>query len=151
MLKLKKKAEAKAEKEKSGAPSKCSKNCGNFGSAKFHGLCSQCYSKTRTEAKQTWKRHWTLAIIKLRAMRRFAAGKRPVQEHRNRCWRCSRRIGITGIECRCGYVFCGKHRYANEHECKFDHRAAHRAKLAKENKEVKANKFEKIPGQEEDS
>jgi hypothetical protein len=33
---------------------------------------------------------------------------RPVQKNRTRCFTCSKKVGLTGFECRCSYVFCGK-------------------------------------------
>jgi len=95
--------------------------------------------------KVTWKKRLTIAMVKLRAVRRFTVlPKKPVQKHPNRCWKCQKKIGITGIECRCGYIFCAAHRYANEHDCDFDVKELQRKKLAKENREVKGEKFEKI-------
>lgn len=33
-----------------------------------------------------------------------------------RCFACNKKVGITGFECRCRYIFCGIHRYAEEHD-----------------------------------
>ena len=33
-----------------------------------------------------------------------------VQENRKRCFNCTKKVGLTGLECKCGYVFCSKHR-----------------------------------------
>ncbi|RHX99543.1 hypothetical protein DYB36_010702 [Aphanomyces astaci] len=61
------------------------------------------------------------------------AEKLPVQTNKARCWACNKKVGLTGIECRCGYVYCGTHRYADQHECSFDHKAVDMAELAKRN------------------
>ncbi|KAG2331899.1 hypothetical protein Bca52824_003079 [Brassica carinata] len=61
-----------------------------------------------------------------------------------RCLTCRRRVGITGFRCRCGYVFCGTHRYAEQHECTFDFKRVGKEKIAKANPIVKAEKLEKI-------
>mmetsp|Transcript_49016 Transcript_49016/g.106758 ORF Transcript_49016/g.106758 Transcript_49016/m.106758 type:complete len:222 (-) Transcript_49016:260-925(-) len=53
------------------------------------------------------------------------------QQDTGRCWACRKKIGLSGIRCRCGYVFCSKHRYAEDHECTFDHQEFHRLELAK--------------------
>ena len=37
-----------------------------------------------------------------------------LQTKRDRCWTCKKKTGLTGFECRCGFVFCGTHRYADE-------------------------------------
>ncbi|KAG7572726.1 Zinc finger AN1-type [Arabidopsis suecica] len=61
-----------------------------------------------------------------------------------RCLTCRRRVGITGFRCRCGFVFCGTHRYAEKHECSFDFKRIGKDKIAKANPIVKADKLEKI-------
>ncbi|ESQ51210.1 hypothetical protein EUTSA_v10017328mg [Eutrema salsugineum] len=61
-----------------------------------------------------------------------------------RCLTCRRRVGITGFRCRCGFVFCGTHRYAEQHECSFDFKRIGKEKIAKANPIVKAEKLEKI-------
>lgn len=61
-----------------------------------------------------------------------------------RCLTCRRRVGITGFRCRCGFVFCGTHRYAELHECSFDFKRIGKDKIAKANPIVKADKLEKI-------
>ncbi|WZY82546.1 zinc finger A20 and AN1 domain-containing stress-associated protein 3 [Brassica rapa] len=61
-----------------------------------------------------------------------------------RCLTCRRRVGITGFRCRCGFVFCGTHRYAEQHECTFDFKRVGKEKIAKANPIVKADKLEKI-------
>jgi len=48
------------------------------------------------------------------------AKERPVQVKTSRCWSCNKKIGLTGFRCRCGYVFCGTHRYEDAHECDFN-------------------------------
>jgi predicted nucleic acid binding AN1-type Zn finger protein len=59
--------------------------------------------------------------------------EKPVQKNRKRCWECKKKVGLTAIECRCGFVFCGSHRYADQHACTFDYKAADRAELARRN------------------
>jgi len=48
------------------------------------------------------------------------------------------------FKCKCGYVFCTKHRIAEEHDCQFDYHEVQRAKIAKENQKVKNNQLEKM-------
>ncbi|GAB4856438.1 hypothetical protein Ancab_014353 [Ancistrocladus abbreviatus] len=62
----------------------------------------------------------------------------------NRCLTCRKRIGLTGFKCRCGSMFCGSHRYPEEHGCTFDYRKVGKAEIAKANPVVKGQKLEKI-------
>ena len=68
-----------------------------------------------------------------------APDERPVQKNISRCWSCKKKIGLTGFKCRCGYVFCGTHRYAEAHACDFDHKALGREILTKNNPLVQAS------------
>ncbi|CAM9468521.1 unnamed protein product [Discosporangium mesarthrocarpum] len=60
-----------------------------------------------------------------------AGATRPVQRNRKRCFTCSKKVGYTGIACRCNYVFCALHRYPEQHDCTFDFKAADRSALKK--------------------
>lgn len=129
-LGIKSTAKAAASEPVPGGSKKCVRNCGLFGSDKMQGMCSQCFKKTRL----TWKQRFRRAIVKLRAVHRFNLGKRPAQKHKNRCFvdSCKRKLGILGIECRCGYIFCPEHRYPNKHGCTFDLKKLHQQKLTKD-------------------
>lgn len=53
-------------------------------------------------------------------------------KHHRRCSSCSKKVGLTGgLECKCGQLFCSKHRYPESHSCSFDFKNAERAQLAK--------------------
>lgn len=62
----------------------------------------------------------------------------------NRCSRCQRRVGLTGFRCRCGDLFCSRHRYTDAHDCSFDYKAAGREEISKANPVVRAAKIIKI-------
>ncbi|MFS7977330.1 putative transcription regulator A20-like family [Helianthus anomalus] len=38
----------------------------------------------------------------------------------NRCSGCRKRVGLTGLRCRCGDLFCSEHRYSDRHDCSED-------------------------------
>jgi len=56
---------------------------------------------------------------------------------------CKKRIGLTGIECRCGKRFCGVHRYAEDHECTFDYKSIAKNLIENQTK-VQTQKISKI-------
>lgn len=68
--------------------------------------------------------------------------KKKKQKNRSRCFECRKKIGLTGIECRCGYVFCGVHRYADKHSCDFDYKSFDRTNLEKKNAKASFEKLE---------
>lgn len=53
------------------------------------------------------------------------------EEKKRKCPVCFKKIGIFGIECRCGLFFCSLHRYPDQHNCTFDFKQ-HDKKLLKE-------------------
>ena len=58
---------------------------------------------------------------------------RAVQKNKKRCWECKKKVGLTAMDCRCGYVFCSSHRFEDQHQCSFDFRSADRRELARRN------------------
>ena len=66
------------------------------------------------------------------------------QANKNRCYSCNKRVGFSGFECRCGFVYCATHRHANKHACSFDFKAMGRDAVAKANPAVIAEKVDKV-------
>lgn len=61
-----------------------------------------------------------------------------------RCLTCRKRVGLTGFKCRCGLMFCGSHRYPEQHGCTFDYKTVGKDAIAKANPVIKARKLDKI-------
>lgn len=57
-----------------------------------------------------------------------------MQKKKNRCFHCKVKISsamqLTN-KCQCGYIFCHKHRHADDHDCDFDHEKRGKAILGK--------------------
>lgn len=68
----------------------------------------------------------------------------PVQVNKNRCFKCQKKIGLLGFQCRCSYYFCGAHRHADCHDCTFDYKSFGRQQLSKANQRVIADKLNRI-------
>lgn len=71
-------------------------------------------------------------------------GGLPLQANTSRCFTCNKRVGLTGFKCRCSYVYCATHRYAEKHDCCFDYKSAGRAQVQKNNPHCVAAKIEKF-------
>ncbi|XP_039041037.1 zinc finger A20 and AN1 domain-containing stress-associated protein 3-like [Hibiscus syriacus] len=67
-----------------------------------------------------------------------------VQVRPNRCLSCKKRVGLAGFKCSCGMVFCGIHRYPEQHACTFDFKGMGKEQIAKANPLVKGKKLQKI-------
>ena len=60
---------------------------------------------------------------------------------KNRCRSYNKKVGFIGFSCRCGAVFYGRHRFADEHSCTFDFNKANCQLLVKQNLLVKVDKL----------
>ncbi|KAI5181312.1 hypothetical protein NEOKW01_1506 [Nematocida sp. AWRm80] len=53
------------------------------------------------------------------------------------CTKCLIRLRITNsFKCKCLRIFCGKHRYSDEHNCTYDYKLENIKKLEKENPKI---------------
>jgi hypothetical protein len=58
---------------------------------------------------------------------------------------CKRKLGaFGGYDCKCGSMYCTKHRLAHDHNCTFDFKKEQREVLLKQNPKIVKSKFEKI-------
>ncbi len=72
-----------------------------------------------------------------------AAGSSP-QTDASRCWECKKKVGLLGIKCRCGFIYCSKHRYSDQHNCQFDFKAREKDLLRQRLPQVAGEKINKI-------
>merc|ERR1712126_371101 len=55
----------------------------------------------------------------------------------NTCAKCSKKLKtFNTYQCRCGSNFCGGHRFEDQHDCKFDYKAAARKELTEKNPKI---------------
>lgn len=66
------------------------------------------------------------------------------KKKKNRCAVCKANVGLVGMECRCGGLYCSKHRYDKDHNCQFDYKSLGKAELEKNNPRIVGEKVIKI-------
>lgn len=70
---------------------------------------------------------------------------RKLQKKKHRCWTCKTKVSLVEQEinrCICGYIFCTKHRHAEEHSCDGDFQTNARALIAKRNEKMVNDKLQ---------
>lgn len=124
------------------SPVPCFGQCGFYGSPALENYCSKCFRDMKErkirEEDEAKERAETEAA---EALKPIVIEDREDQKEKNKCWKCTKKIGLTGVRCRCGYVFCASHRYAESHDCDYDYKANERRKLTKQNPLVQADKL----------
>lgn len=66
------------------------------------------------------------------------------KKKKSRCAVCSKVLGLTGLACKCGNVYCGDHRYEDQHNCTYDYKKEHIDHLRKLNPVVGPSRLEEI-------
>lgn len=70
--------------------------------------------------------------------------KKVKKSKKNRCYICKKKLGLIPFTCRCERLFCSLHRYAEDHQCKFDYKEMGQNRIRKENPKIVAEKIIKI-------
>eukprot|EP01029_Cantina_marsupialis_P027404 TRINITY_DN76591_c0_g1_i1.p1 TRINITY_DN76591_c0_g1~~TRINITY_DN76591_c0_g1_i1.p1 ORF type:complete len:123 (+),score=2.39 TRINITY_DN76591_c0_g1_i1:71-439(+) len=120
----------------------CKGGCGFFGNESLKGYCSVCHKKEFGEAEPQ-----KIVPVKVETPETKVpetSSKKGIQKNKKRCFQCRKKVGLTGTECQCGYIFCAAHRYPDEHECDFDFVAHHRSILEKRNTRCVGQKLDRL-------
>ena len=145
----------RTEKEEINVPETltlCINNCGLIGSPSTNNMCQNCFSTTTTTCNKprsspSLPSRCDVALdlpLDQTIVDVPEAVPVVVKKVVNRCSGCRKRVGLTGFRCRCGELFCEKHRYSDRHECSFDYKTVGREAIARDNPVVKAAKLVRI-------
>ncbi|XP_050156330.1 zinc finger A20 and AN1 domain-containing stress-associated protein 1-like [Malus sylvestris] len=136
-------------------PPRCAKGCGFFGSVTNMNMCSNCYRQYLKEEQfakpaamvglasvdNTLSDSSSATAAVISSLPSQSSQGSSDLSQKKRCLSCKKRVGPIGFECRCGGVFCGKHRYPEEHSCSVDYKKTGQYLLTKQNPLCKGDKL----------
>ena len=94
----------------------CGNGCGSYGLAEYGYFCYKCYIDFFMSLAEN---HGGCNRCK-----NCIYSEVVDQLPENRCKNCNREVGLTGFKCRCGNLFCDRHRLPEDHACTQDFKAA---------------------------
>ena len=123
----------------------CAGGCGFFGRPETANMCSKCFKDCQAEKGASVPVPAAAPGAPMEPEPEQAAicvpcagsegnpdptSVTPVKKKaKNRCLVCRKKVGLTGIACRCGGMYCGAHRMSSAHQCTFDYKAHSAAQL----------------------
>lgn len=135
-------------------PILCVNGCGFYGNPQTANCCSRCFKlkieksnfqrvmPAVSEIPDPPKSH-TIEIVQ-DPHHPPSPMVAPAKQTTNRCWECNKKLSLTAIKCRCGYVFCSTHRHAEQHTCTFDYKEKGRVQITQNNPLVVQQKLDHI-------
>ncbi|EXB37942.1 Zinc finger A20 and AN1 domain-containing stress-associated protein 9 [Morus notabilis] len=115
-------------------PILCVNGCGFFGTTENRNMCSKCYkdflkreiiipsSNSITTVDQPDHAYSSSTSQDDVDVSEVTALMGSLTVGKNRCKSCNKKVGLTGFRCRCGNLFCGRHRLPEAHACNVDYK-----------------------------
>ena len=116
-------------------------------------MCSACYT---SEAKSQHISPLSVNEVTAKAMivqapAATTTSSEDIEENKQqidllatRCSKCKVRVGYLGYQCKCGSVYCAKHRHFDQHECSYNFKLEGKEKIFKSNPVVEQPKLKKL-------
>ena len=116
-----------------------------FGNPQAEGMCSSCYKLHHPELSSKPIVYNQFSVKEVQETLQINIEKPKVEKPKQmKCQLCGIKVGYLGFKCKCGYTYCGQHKYCDMHKCTYDYKTEAKERIMKANPAVIPEKLSQV-------